>query len=69
MRLLEISHSIEELKTICRCGSKAIFNGRRVGGQFVTHGEQVAIDGQHAEYESLCGRCYVDKVGPVAHGS
>ncbi len=32
MRLLEIAHSIEELKTICRCG-----------------------------------RCYIDKVGPVQH--
>ena len=25
-RLLEIAHSLEELKTICRCGRKAIFN-------------------------------------------
>ena len=65
LRLLEIAHSIEELKTICRCGSKAIFNGRVIGGQFVSHGAQVAIDGQDAEYESLCGRCYLDKVGPV----
>ena len=65
LRLLEIAHSIEELKTICRCGSKAIFNARLVGGEFVSHGEQVAIDGQQAEYESLCGRCYLQKVGPV----
>jgi thymidine kinase len=64
-RLLEISHSIEELKTICRCGSKAIFNARIVGGEFVSQGEQVAIDGQQAEYESLCGRCYIEKVGPI----
>ena len=64
-RLLEISHSIEELKTICRCGSKAIFNARIVGGEFVSHGEQVAIDGQQAEYESLCGRCYLAKVGAL----
>jgi thymidine kinase len=28
-RLLEVSHSIEELKTICRCGRKAIFNARK----------------------------------------
>lgn len=67
LRLLEIAHSIEELKTICRCGSKAIFNARLVGGEFVSHGAQVAIDGQQAEYESLCGRCYRDKVGPVRH--
>lgn len=64
-RLMEIAHSIEELKTICRCGSKAIFNARIVGGAFVSHGDQVAIDGQQATYESLCGRCYLDLVGPL----
>ena len=65
LRLMEIAHSIEELKTICRCGSKAIFNARIVGGEFVRSGEQVAIDGEDARYESLCGRCYLAKVGPV----
>ena len=65
-RLMEIAHSIEELKTICRCGSKAIFNARIVDGVFVRHGAQVAIDGQQASYESLCGRCYIEKVGPVS---
>ncbi|WP_430869202.1 thymidine kinase [Demequina aurantiaca] len=65
LRLLEISHSIEELKTICRCGSKAIFNGRVIDGEFVSRGVQVAIDGQETAYESLCGRCYLDKVGDV----
>lgn len=67
LRLLEIAHSIEELKTICRCGSKAMFNARSINGEFVSHGEQVAIDGQQAEYESLCGRCYTSKVGPIRH--
>jgi thymidine kinase len=65
-RLMEIAHSIEELKTICRCGSKAIFNARIVDGHFVRHGAQVAIDGQQASYESLCGRCYIEKVGPIS---
>ncbi len=65
LRLMEIAHSIEELKTICRCGSKAIFNARLVGGEFVSQGDQVAIDGQQATYESLCGRCYMEKVGPL----
>src|SRR5699024_7596659 len=32
-RLLELAHTLEELKTICRCGRKAMFNGRRVGGR------------------------------------
>jgi thymidine kinase len=65
LRLMEIAHSIEELKTICRCGSKAIFNARIVDGKFVSQGDQVAIDGQQATYESLCGRCYLEKVGPL----
>lgn len=62
-RLLEISHSLEELKTICRCGRKAMFNARIINGSFVREGDTVAIDGQDAEYESLCGSCYLNKVG------
>lgn len=62
-RLLEISHSLEELKTICRCGRKAIFNGRRIGGRFVFDGDQVAIDGIDSEYESLCAQCYLKESG------
>lgn len=58
-RLLEIAHAVEELKTICRCGRKAIFNGRRVGERFVFDGDQVAIDGDRVTYESLCGQCYL----------
>lgn len=58
LRLLEIAHSLEELKTICRCGRKAMFNGRKLDGKFVFDGEQVAIDGVHVTYESLCPTCY-----------
>jgi thymidine kinase len=58
-RLLELAHELQELKTICRCGKKAMLNGRKVNGEFVHEGEQVAIDGeQNVEYESLCGSCY-----------
>lgn len=58
-KLLGIAHSIEELKTICRCGKKAILNGRKINGKFVFEGEQVAIDTvNNVEYESLCGQCY-----------
>ncbi|AZZ57221.1 thymidine kinase [Rathayibacter iranicus] len=60
-RLLEIAHSLEELKTICRCGRKAIFNGRVVGGRFVFDGDQLAIDGVAVTYESLCGACYLQE--------
>ncbi|GAA1619588.1 MULTISPECIES: thymidine kinase [Brevibacterium] len=58
-RLLEIAHTLEELKTICRCGRKAMFNGRLVDGEFIFDGDQVAIDGNAVTYESLCPRCYL----------
>lgn len=62
-RLLAVAHSLEELKTICRCGRKAVFNGRMVDGRFVFSGDQVAIDGAEVTYESLCGNCYLDESG------
>jgi len=70
-RLLEVAHTLEELKTICRCGRKALFNARKIGGAFVFSGDQVAIDaataavqGEHfVTYESLCGTCYLEESG------
>ncbi len=62
-RLLEIAHTLEELKTICRCGRKALFNGRTVDGRFVFDGDQVAIDGVAVGYESLCPACYLEESG------
>lgn len=61
LRLLEIAHSLEELKTICRCGRKAMFNGRKLDGKFIFDGEQVAIDGVRVTYESLCPACYFEE--------
>ncbi len=62
-RLFEVADVMEELITICRCGKRAKFNGRIVNGEFTSSGEQVAIDGENeVEYESLCGRCYLQKV-------
>jgi thymidine kinase len=75
-RLMELAHSLEELKTICRCGRKALFNARRIGDRFVFDGAQVAIDAVgDVTYESLCGECYLAESGgrldgedPVASG-
>jgi thymidine kinase len=64
-RLLEIAHSLEELKTICRCGRKAVFNARRVGDVYTFDGDQVAIDGAEVSYESLCGECYLEESNGV----
>ena len=58
-RLLLLAHSIEELKTICKCGKKAILNGRKINNKFVFEGQQVAIDNvDNVEYESFCGHSY-----------
>jgi len=65
-RLMELAHSLEELKTICRCGRKALFNARLVGGRFVFEGDQVAIDELAADrvtYESMCAECYLRESG------
>lgn len=69
-RLLQVAHSIEEMKTICaNCGSgKAILNARKMDGKYVFEGDQVAIDmasDVHKKqqttisYESLCSSCYL----------
>lgn len=58
-RLLELAHELQELKTICHCGKKALLNGRKLGGKFIFEGDQVAIDGsQDVTYQSLCASCY-----------
>ncbi|MEA5051595.1 MAG: thymidine kinase [Oscillospiraceae bacterium] len=59
IRLLELAHSIEELKTICACGKKAVLNGRMINGKFVFEGSQVCIENmQDVVYQSLCPECY-----------
>ena len=58
-RLFLLAHSLEEMKTICKCSRKALLNGRKINDKFVFEGEQVAIDHvDNVEYESLCGHCY-----------
>lgn len=63
IRFLELADSLEEMPTICRCGRKARFNGRMIDGQFQTEGSSIAIDdGKNTQYESLCGKCYIEKI-------
>lgn len=57
-------HSLEELKTICRCGRKAIFTTRRIDGRAIFDGAQVAIDGgAEVTYEAVCAACYLAESG------
>ncbi len=65
-RLLEIAHTIEEMKTICKCGRKAIYNARFIDGKFITKGEQVAIDGEKkVTYISMCAKCYENEKNKI----
>ncbi len=62
-RLLEIADDIEELKTICKCGSKATQNMRLLNGKPIFSGDQIVIDDgkKNITYESVCGKCYILK--------
>jgi len=63
LRLLTLAHSIEEIKTVCpHCGGKAMFNARKIDGKFISDGDQVAIDGEGVEYESICPKHYFEFV-------
>lgn len=66
-RLLEIADDIEEMKTICRCGSKATQNMRLINDVPTFTGAQVVIDDgkDNVSYEAVCGRCYILKRGRV----
>ena len=65
-RLLALADSIEELKTICRCGRKATQNMRFLNGKPIFKGESVLIDGtSNIVYESVCGKCYLQKRGMI----
>jgi len=61
-RLLLVAHSIEELKTICKCKQKATFVVRMNDNEDVFEGNQVAIDGVgDTTYESVCPKCYYER--------
>ncbi len=58
-RLMEVADTIQEIKTICDCGNKAVVNARiDADGYIVTEGAQVFIGGNDA-YIAMCHRCYI----------
>ena len=58
-RLLDIAHELSEVKTICECGHKAMFNVRLIDGKVQTEGDSVAIDGEgKVTYTVACPRCF-----------
>jgi thymidine kinase len=68
-RLLELSDSITEIKTICGCGSKATVNARiSPDGKIVTEGEQIFIGGNDS-YLAMCHACWKRKIKEQANGT
>ena len=55
--LISMSDVIEEIKSICCCGKKAVVNARIIEGKIITEGEQVQIGGNET-YQSLCRKCF-----------
>lgn len=61
-RLFEIADSITEIKSVCKCGKKAIVNARIDGnGKIVTQGNQIEIGGND-KYESMCWGCWQERI-------
>lgn len=61
-RLFEVADSIQEIKTICECGKKAIVNARIDGeGNVITEGGQILIGGNDS-YIAMCHACWKQKI-------
>ena len=51
--LMAWADTIEEVKTICWCGRKAICNARVMNGKVIKEGDQILLGG-NSQYVSLC---------------
>lgn len=56
-RLLEVSDSIREIQSMCKCGRKAIINARYNGNKIIYNGQQIDIGGND-KYIPLCYQCW-----------
>ena len=61
LRLMELADAIEEIKTMCDCGTKATVNARINNGYIVTEGAQVVLGGNDS-YIAMCHRCYIQGI-------
>lgn len=60
-RLIEIADSLQEIKSVCKCGRKASVNARLIDGKITTSGTEILI-GAEESYESMCYLCYLKKL-------
>jgi len=56
-RLFEIADSIQEIKSICKCGRKAEVNARVKNGKIIDTGNQIEIGGNES-YIGVCYKCW-----------
>jgi len=62
MRLFELADSIQEIKTICECGAKAIVNARMDSdGYVLTDGDQICLGGND-RYVAMCHACWKKRI-------
>ena len=61
-RLMELSDSLTEIKTVCACGRKATVNARiDENGKIVTHGDQLLLGGND-RYTAMCHQCWKRRI-------
>jgi len=57
-RLIELADSLQEIKSVCRCGKRAVANARfDKYGNICLSGDQIEI-GSEEKYRALCKECY-----------
>ena len=62
LRLMELADNIEEIKTMCDCGTKATVNARiDSNGHIITEGAQVVLGGNDS-YIAMCHKCYINGI-------
>ena len=60
-RLVELSDSLQEIKSVCRCGRKSTVNARFINGKCIDDGPVVFIGGDES-YENMCYWCWQDEL-------
>lgn len=65
-RLFEIADSIAEIKSVCKCGNKAIINTRMKDGKIIIEGPQLELGGNE-KYEGMCHKCFRKQLKAQLH--
>lgn len=60
-RLVELADSLQEIKSVCRCGRKSTVNARFINGKCVDDGPIVFIGGDES-YENMCYWCWKEEL-------